>query len=252
MIKLSRLTALCAASALVGALATFTMTSSTTPVEAKDDAFKDKIRQVLVENPEIVIDALNAFEAQRDEREKMALREAIQANGDKIRQTPGIHILGNPDGKVMMVEFFDYHCGFCKSAMPSVMAMIEDNPELGVAFVEFPILSQDSETAARAALAAGEQGMYGEMHRALMEADGRLNLERVVALAKGIKGLDVAKMKKDMNSARTDSILDAHQQLAATLRIDGTPAFIVGDEPVSGWREDEVMRLIDEQMEKQG
>ncbi len=235
-----------AAGALVGAgLTAFALQGTSTATADVDlpPGFADQVRQVLVDNPDIVVDALTAYESQIEARQQEELRSALAANLDQIAATPGVHIMGNPDGKLVMVEFFDYHCGFCKTALPALTEMVESNPELGVAFIEFPILAPESEVAARAALAAGEQDRYVEMHTEMMLSNGLLTKERVLQMA-GALGLDVARLEADMDSPKITGYLDAHMALADSLRIDGTPAFIIGDEPVTGWREDAIRQLV--------
>lgn len=216
---------------------------------SSDKAFEEQLRRVLMENPEILFEAARAYEDRQEAEMEARRRKLIAENLDAIRTTPGMHIAGNPNGKVLMVEFFDYHCGFCKLAMPSVVDMIENNKELGVAFVEFPFQIQDSTTAALAALAAGEQGKYFELHQAMMAGEGRMSKERILAMAPGL-GIDAKKLEKDMNSTKIEQYLDAHLALVDTLGMDSTPAFIINGEPVTGWQEEKVKQLVKEAMAK--
>ncbi len=248
MMKTQTLAAALGGGALAAAITAMALTANAAdPAGPKpgSDAFRDAVRQVLVENPDIVIDALNAFEMQQVETERQELRDAVAEHGHVLDQTPGVHYAGNPNGSILMVEFFDYHCGFCKTANPAVLDMIEENPDLKVAFIEFPILSAESQLAARAAIAAGEQDRYLDMHNALMQASGRKTKEHIMAIAKDL-GIDTVRLERDMTSERTDVILDGHERFATLMRIQGTPAFLVNGEPVTGWREDVVKDLIDE------
>ncbi|MGF1456252.1 MAG: DsbA family protein [Alphaproteobacteria bacterium] len=244
--RLTTLTA-CAATAVAAAGLTALALSASARADkvAVPDALREQVRQVIMDNPEIIIEALDAFEQRREREAEGAQKEAIGANMDALWSLPGLHVAGNPTGKIKMVEFFDYRCGFCKQAMPSVIEMIEENKDLAVAFVEFPILSPESVTASKAAIAAGFQDRYFDMHRALMKASGSLNEARIMAIASNL-GLDTKRLKKDMASEKTDTIVQAHRDMATTLRVNGTPSFIIGSEPVTGWREDMVRHLLAE------
>ncbi len=237
----------CAFSAIAAAGLTAAILSGSANAEkvAVPAGLSEQVRQILMDNPEMIIEALNEFEMRQERDAEQAQRESISQNLDAVWSLPGLHIAGNPKGKIRMVEFFDYRCGFCKQAMPSVLEMIEDEKELAVAFVEFPILSPQSVTASKAAIAAGYQDRYFDMHRALMGASGSFDEARMVAMAKDM-GLDAKRFQKDMNSPKTQEIVDSHRKMATALKVNGTPSFIVGSEPVTGWREEMVRHLISE------
>ncbi len=236
---MTRLT-VCLPAALLAAGLTFAPAAAETKADA---AFAEKVRQVLMDDPEMIIDALNEYEEVRRADAEKKRREAVTANLSKVGDLPLVHVAGNPDGKVQMVEFFDYNCGFCKSALPVIMEMIENEPELGVTFVEFPILSAESLTASQAALAAGKQDRYFDMHRALMTATGRVDKARAIQIATDL-GLDPKRFAKDMESDEVADAMDQHRALGMAMEVDGTPAFIVGDEPVVGWQKERVAALI--------
>ena len=139
----------------------------------------------------------------------------------------------NPDGRVPVVEFFDYNCGFCKRAQPAVADLAATDPRARVIYKEFPILGEASVHAARAAIAAKMQGRYMALHDLMMGHRGGLDAATVKRLA-GEAGLDVARLERDMADPRVDAELDLNMEVAARLDIRGTPTFIIGDQLVPG------------------
>ncbi|WP_366656805.1 DsbA family protein [Fodinicurvata sp. EGI_FJ10296] len=197
------------------------------------------VRDYLMENPEVIIDALNAYRT----REEQATRTEYEAELYSRATTP---VLGNPDGDVTLVEFFDYNCGYCKAVAGSVATLIDEDPNLRVVMKEYPILSEGSVIAARAALASSVQGAYREMHEALMTHRGNFDIDTVMALA-GDLGLDADRLRQDMESSWIGQEIVGNRQLAEQIGIRGTPAFIVGDDFLPGAAELETLRqLIDD------
>lgn len=141
---------------------------------------------------------------------------------------PGDPVVGNPKGEVTVVEFFDYQCSHCMNMASVVDAIKKNNPDLRIVFKDFPIRGAMSEFAARAALAANNQGKYYAFSHALLTSpDQPLTKNTVFAIAKKV-GLDTKKLKKDMNSSNVTSVLSATNQLAQDLKLRGTPAFVFG------------------------
>jgi len=130
-----------------------------------------------------------------------------------------------------MVEFFDYNCGWCKKGLPEVMNLIEQDKNLRVVLKEFPIFGGDSDYAAKAAIAAKKQGKYWELHTALLGHEGKVTRDVVDETAKAL-GLDLEKLKADMDSPEVAQVIAGNQALAQSLAINGTPAFII-DTPLT-------------------
>lgn len=145
---------------------------------------------------------------------------------DLLRQ-PNDPVAGNPKGKITVVEFFDYQCGHCASMAPVMSAIIKANPNVRVVFKEFPIRGPMSDFASRAALAANKQGMYYDFSHAMLSTGQPLTEELVLSLAKD-QGLDINKLKKDMNSNSVREQIAANRQLGNDLQLSGTPAFFIG------------------------
>ena len=150
---------------------------------------------------------------------------AVIANVDALLHTPNSPESGNPDGKVTLIEFFDYRCAHCIATNPTVMAVMKVNKDLRVIYKEFPLSSGLSTFAAKAALAANMQQRYFVFHDALMHRAGNLTEEKILASAQEC-GLDLQKLKVDMASKAVSDALDANYRLAQALRISGTPVLI--------------------------
>ena len=144
-------------------------------------------------------------------------------------------VAGNPDGDVTLVEFFDYHCAYCKRMRGPVMTVLEEDPGLRVVFKEFPILGPDSVVAARAALTSRNQNpdKYVEFHTALMSTRGRLTQPRILAIARDV-GFDAERLETDMDSPEVTATIRRNLALARALGITGTPSLVIGTQLVPG------------------
>jgi protein-disulfide isomerase len=210
-----------------------------TPYAAAEGTFSDAqkteigeiVRQYLMENPEVLLDVSKALEAKQKEAEAEQRKTALQDNAKAIFHDGNDYVAGNPNGDVTIVEFFDYNCGWCKKGFPEVVTLLEKDKNLRLVLKEFPIFGGDSDYAAMAALAAKKQNKYWELHSAFFSHEGKLTKEAVDEIAKA-HGIDMEKLKADMNSPEIAESLAATRQIAQALAINGTPAFIV-DEQVS-------------------
>lgn len=201
--------------------------------DAQKKELGDVIRQYLMENPEVVRDAMQELERKQQEAENAARTDTLKAMSSDIFRSKDDLIGGNPNGKVTLVEFFDYNCGYCKRAFPDVMKMIDTDKDLKLVMKEFPILGPGSVYAARAALASRKQGKYWEYHMALMAHEGRID-ESVADQIAQATGLDVKKLKADMATDEVNQVIARNMQLADALNIQGTPAFIIDETVIPG------------------
>jgi protein-disulfide isomerase len=211
--------------------------SFTTAGEAPDPVLRGQIETVIQEylkaHPEVVRDALQ--ELQRRDREAQGKRAAaaIQAHAAELTQDPASPVGGNPKGNVTLVEFFDYQCGYCKRAEGDVTKLLQSDPEVRLVYKELPILGPVSVLAAKAALAAHRQGKYPAVHAALMGAGERLAEESIFEIA-ARAGLDVARLRQDMQDPAIAESLDRNRKLAEAVGVRGTPAFVAGTELYPG------------------
>jgi len=194
-------------------------------------ATEQVVRDYLMAHPEVIREALTALEKREAAAEAAAKRRALADHRDELMADPSSPVLGNPDGDVTVVEFFDYRCGYCRRVAPAVEALLKKDDKVRLVLKELPILGRDSWLAAKAALAAQKQGRYGELHAALMKAES-IDAASIDALAAGM-GFDMEKFRADFEKGEPGT-LERNHRLASTLGIDGTPAFVVGDRLIPG------------------
>jgi protein-disulfide isomerase len=203
------------------------------PAGISDQEFGKKVREYLMQNPEVLRDVLQELERKERDRQEKAVQETIATQAADLFRLEGDLVMGNPTGDVTVVEFMDYNCGYCKRSLPDVMKLVEQDKNLRVVIKEFPILGPTSIVASRAALAADKQGKYEKMHMALMAHKGALSDQAIFEIAKAI-GLDVEKLKADMEDKAINERIEKNHQLANMLGIDGTPAFIIDQQLIPG------------------
>ena len=206
------------------------------------------VREYILANPEIIEEAILKLNENRQAEEAAAQRVALADKQDALLNDASDYTIGPADAEVTIVEFFDYRCGFCKRSVDYVSSLpaIHDG-NVRVVFKEYPILSPQSRQAALAALAAGKQDKYFEMHVALMESNTPLNDEDIDTLAEDV-GIDVALMRADMQSTEVQQQLSDHIELAQSIGISGTPNFIIGDEIIPGADTARITALIKEKL----
>ncbi len=191
------------------------------------------IRDYLLQNPEVFLDVQAELEKKLEEIQSARLKTSLKENAADLFRRPDAPMAGNPAGDVTVVEFFDYNCGFCKRGFPEVAKLIDSDKKVKVVFKELPILSKGSEEASRVALAAKKQGKYWEVHRDMLNSKGRLDEETALKIA-GKLGLDVAKLKADMNAPDVTAEIEKVREVAQKMGINGTPHFLVGDRSIAG------------------
>ncbi|MEK9660804.1 MAG: DsbA family protein [Alphaproteobacteria bacterium] len=191
------------------------------------------VRDYLRENPAIIVEAIETLQARTAATERDRMRKAIAANRNALIANASDPAIGPESASVTIVEFFDYQCPYCKRMTGSIMALSAMDPDLRIVFKEFPILSAESEIAARAGLAADRQGKYKEFHVALMQTGGKPSMAAIEAAAK-VSGVDMAQLRADMADPEIAAVIAENLRLAREIGINGTPAFIVGDEMIPG------------------
>ncbi len=218
-----------------------------------DHEFNEKIRQYLLDNPDIVVEAFKIYQERERESQTQRKRQAVVAYRSELVDDPDSPVAGNPNSDLTVVEFFDYRCGYCKKILGTVMDYASADSNVRVIFKEFPILSPESEFAARAALAAVKQNknVYVNYHNALMSSPGALTENRILSLGRGL-GLDVARLRTDMNSPEITEMLRRNRELAERLGITGTPSMVVGDELVQGFVPRDAFERLLEQAQESG
>ena len=201
--------------------------------EAEKSRIEQVIRDYLMEHPEVIFEAAAKYRAQQEAEQQAGQAQAMKGAVQFFADSKELPRAGNPDGDVQFVEFFDYQCGYCKRVFPQVMDIMEEDGKLDVVMVEFPVLGPVSEYAAKAALAAKKQDLYFEYHVALMGHRGRLS-EKVILEVAEETGLDLDRLKADMESEEVLGHIARNVELASALGIRGTPAFIIGSQLAPG------------------
>ena len=191
------------------------------------------IKDYLLKNPEVLMEAQNALEAKMDKIQAERMAVAIKEHAGELYRPVSSPIVGNAKGDVTVIEFFDYNCPYCRKAFSEVVQLVDKDKQVKLILKEFPILSKGSEEASKVALAAKLQGKYWEMHRALNENQGQTNEATALRIAEKL-GLDMARLKKDMASPEVKREIDETRALAMKLGIQGTPHFLVGDRVIPG------------------
>jgi protein-disulfide isomerase len=196
-------------------------------------AIVDILREALRQDPSILREALMALEAAETRDREGAVRSAIAAYAEALLRDPADPVKGNPQGAVTIVEFFDARCGYCKQMHPVVEQLLRRQPDVRLVMKDLPILGPNSVLASRALLAAQAQGKYAALHEALMrlreepaEPVLRREAERV--------GLDWARLRREMDDPAIQRRIEANGRLAVALRIEGTPAMVIGEALVPG------------------
>jgi len=191
------------------------------------------VRDTILKNPEILVEAMRLLEERQKLEADAEARKAIAASQKELRDDPDSVVAGNPKGDVTVVEFFDYKCGYCKRVHPAIAELKKSDSKVRIVLKELPILGPESMIAARAAIAARKSDKYLKFHDALMLSRGSLDEATVLQIAAEV-GLDPKKLKADMAGADVAAVLQRNRQLAERLGVNGTPAFVIGDNLIPG------------------
>ncbi|MEM6307312.1 MAG: DsbA family protein [Pseudomonadota bacterium] len=208
------------------------------------DLTEDRVKQLaleaILENPDIIMQAVRILEQQ----EATAQAAAAATVMGRLTDNPDVPTLGDPNGDVVVVEFFDYNCGYCRRAGKVVADVLNTDPNVKIILREWPILGADSVFAARASLAARMQGKYADFHWAMMNSSARASEATVLRTARET-GLDMDQLQQDMQSEAVNQHIAASIEMAKDLGFTGTPAFVVGDTAAPGFIElDQMQELI--------
>ena len=215
------------------------------PIAVSAESFSDAqrgdietiVRNYLIAHPEVLEEAMNELSKRQAASEQKKHEASIAQNADTIFNSPRGVVLGNKDGDVTFVEFFDYNCGYCKRAMADMLDLMKADPKLKVVLKEFPVLSQGSVEAAQVAVAVRMQDSTGkkylDFHQKLLGGRGAADKAHALAAAKEA-GLDMAKLEKDLGSPEVKATLEENLKLAESLGMNGTPSYVIGKQIVIG------------------
>ena len=227
------------------ASALFTLALAALPQTASAQSFSDSqrgeietiVKNYLVSHPEVLEEAMNELNKRQAADEAAKHEAGVAQNSDTIFNSPRGVVLGNKDGDVTFVEFFDYNCGYCKRAMTDMLDLMKADPKLKVVLKEFPVLSEGSVDAAKVAVAVRMQDPSGkkylDFHQKLLGGRGPADKARAMAAAKDA-GLDTARIEKDIASPEVKATIEENFKLAEEMGMNGTPSYVIGKQVVVG------------------
>jgi len=206
------------------------------------------VKDYILQHPEVLIESVRLHE----QRERAAAAErgkkAVVTHEEELLRDKATPWAGAQEPETTVVQFFDYRCGYCKRVLPMISSAAK-KPGVRIVYKEFPILGPESMLAARLALAADKQGKYREVHESLMSSTAAIKAETVDEIAKK-HGLEVGKLKKDMESAEVSEALAKNQALASSLGVGSTPTFVIGSSLIPGAMEPAQFNALIEQSRK--
>ncbi|WP_375263161.1 DsbA family protein [Palleronia sp.] len=211
---------------------------------AERAAFRDEVRSYLLDNPDVLMEAISVLESREQQAQAQSDAELIAENSEALFEDGQSWVGGDPEGDVTVVEFLDYRCGYCRRAFPEVSELIESDGNIRFIVKEFPILGEQSILASRFAIAtqriAGDDA-YEAVHDDLMTLRGEVNQASLQGIAAD-HGLDWDAISAEMNVAAVDARIEESLALGQSMGISGTPSFVFGDQMVRGYVPLDVMR----------
>ena len=211
--------------------------------DAQKSQFGEAVRSYLMENPQVLVDAINALETQQQAQQAQSDTQLVQANAKDLFEDGASWVGGNPDGDVTIVEFMDYKCGYCKKALPEVNNLLKRDGNIRFIVKDFPILGPQSQLGARFAVAVKQidgDDAYAKVHEALMKFRGDITEASLTKLAQD-EGLDPKPLLARMNADEVTTVLRDNYALAQRLQLSGTPGFVIGDQMLRGYAPEDAM-----------
>ncbi|MFT4782823.1 MAG: protein-disulfide isomerase [Paracoccaceae bacterium] len=216
--------------------------------------FRAEIRSYLLENPEVLMEAIGVLEQRQAEQQVHGDVSLVRANADALFNDGYSFVAGNPDGDITIVEFTDYRCGYCRKAHPEVKELLESDGNIRLIVKEFPILGEQSVLASKFAMAtlqvAGPEA-YGMVNDALMSLRGDINGKSLRRMSNGL-GIDSDAVMDQMDSPEIEAMIASNRALAQRLKINGTPSFVFVDQMLRGYVPLKDMQNIVAQLRKDG
>lgn len=193
------------------------------------------VRDYLIRNPEVLLEAMDALQAKRASEDLAAQKGAIAGAGDGLFASPEGTVLGNPQGDVTVVEFFDYNCGYCKRALGDMETLVKKDPQLRFVLKEIPVLGEASTAASHVSIAFRHLAptQYGAFHKQLLATKGVADADTAIAAAADF-GVEEKALREAMKLPEVEAVLAENERLAGLLKINGTPSYVIGDEVVPG------------------
>lgn len=222
--------------------------------EAERTALREEVRAYLLENPEVLIEAMDVLQKREEDAALARDAQFITANSNVIFASPDDWVGGNPEGDITLVEFMDYRCGYCRKAYSEVDQLIRSDGKIRFVVKEFPILGDASMLSAQFAIAIRQlhgDDAYAKVHDTLMTLRGEPTPETLARIASDM-GLDPGPVMDRMKSPEVQKVIEANYKLAEQMDITGTPAFVMGDSVMRGYAPLEVMQSFVKDMRADG
>ena len=198
------------------------------------------VKQYILDHGDVLIEGVNNFQKKQEEEANKQSESKAKDLLAALKDDKSVAVVGNPDGDVTVVEFFDFNCGYCKKAYEEIASLLKDDKNVKIVLYDMPILGPESHEASKWALAAKKQGKYWEFHKALMGHQGGKDTETLKKLAKDT-GLDEEKLAKDKDAPEVEAEIQKHLETARSLGIQGTPGFLIGGKVFRGYIPYDVM-----------
>jgi protein-disulfide isomerase len=232
------------------AMITFFCIPSTSAENSINDAHRKEVEAVVQDyiqkNPEVIIRAIQSYQIKMEAEKRKQAKKNLTSLSAELNLNAGSPVIGNPDGDVTIVEFFDYRCGYCKRVFPTIQALLKEDGNIRYVLKELPILGPDSVFASQAALAVWNTTpeKYLSFHAALMASRGNLTAAKIFRIAEDL-ALDTEALSKNMKNKSVNKELTMNMVLSERLNITGTPAFIIGDQLSPGAISlDEIKKMV--------
>ena len=219
---------------------------------AEKDAFRGEVRQYLLDNPEVILEALDVLQSRKAVAEQQADVDMVQANAPAIFEDAASWVGGNPQGSVTIVEFMDYRCGYCRKAYTEIEDLVKNDGDIRFVVKEFPILGDDSLISAKFAIAmrmVHGDAAYKAAHDALIALRGSPDVATLGRLAADL-GYEAAEVMAKMESPEVSAVIQANRDLAGALNITGTPTFVIDTTMLRGYLPQADMQKIVDQARK--
>jgi protein-disulfide isomerase len=193
------------------------------------------VKQYILDHPEVMVQSLQTWQEKQRQQQLAQMGQNIVKFQKDLRHDAYAPVAGNPKGDITIVEFFDYHCGYCKHMLPILTTLLQEDKNIRLVFKEFPILSEDSATAAKASLAFYrlKPSKYFDYYTDLMHYTGAFEISFLTGTAQKY-GVSADALKKEMAKPEIEKEIELNHQIANDLGIRGTPAIVIGGQLVPG------------------
>ena len=235
------------------ALLTLPVRAADAPPASGDAHIESVVHDYLMKHPEVIIQAVEAYQANLQADKDKAAKEALTKRESDLLHDPVTQVMGNAASDCAIIEFFDNQCPYCQANEPEIQKLLKDDGKVKLVLKEFPILGEISLVASKAALASVKQGKYPQFHEALLAHKGHYDKAALVdEIAKSV-GLNIDQLHKDMDSPEIQAEIDKNLELGRALDINGTPGFVIGDQIIGGASSvDELKKYVSEACKDKG